>query len=142
MVNTLFNINNAVVMPFWFLMIVLPTWKWTKRIMQSPFVAVTTAIIYVVLLVYSFTLESEVGLEAMSSLEGVAMLLSTPIGAAIAWAHFVTFDLLVGRWEYLESRERGINPFLMAPVLFFTLMLGPVGFVMYLILWTFYKKPE
>jgi hypothetical protein len=66
------------------------------------------------------------------SLAGIAALLGTPAGATIAWVHFLAFDLLVGRWAYLDSRERGVSAWLMGPVLFFTLMLGPVGFLLYL----------
>jgi hypothetical protein len=28
--------------------------------------------------------------------------------------HFLAFDLFVGRWVYLDSRERGISALLMA----------------------------
>jgi len=58
-------------------------------------------------------------------------LLATPEGTTIAWAHFLTFDLFVGRWVYLESRERDLSVWLMAPVLFFVLMLGPLGLLLY-----------
>jgi hypothetical protein len=61
-----------------------------------------------------------------------AVLLGSPAGATIAWVHFLAFDLFVGRWIYLESHERQVNPWLMAPVLFLTLMLGPAGFLLYL----------
>src|SRR5262249_13308117 len=66
-------------------------------------------------------------------LSGVAALLGSPIGATIAWLHFLAFDLFVGRWIYLDSRERGITAWSMGPVLFLTLMMGPCGFLLYLI---------
>jgi hypothetical protein len=46
--------------------------------------------------------------------------------------HFLAFDLFVGRWIYLDSQERRISAWLVAPVLFLTLMLGPAGFLLYL----------
>jgi hypothetical protein len=67
------------------------------------------------------------------TLSGVATLLGSPVGATIAWVHFLTFDLFVGRWIYLDSRERQISAWIMAPVLFLTLILGPVGFLFYLV---------
>ncbi len=66
------------------------------------------------------------------TLAGLMALLATPEGATIAWVHFLAFDLLVGRWAYLDSREREVSPWLMAPVLFLVLMLGPIGFLLYL----------
>jgi hypothetical protein len=68
------------------------------------------------------------------TLTGIAALLSTPAGATIVWAHFLAFDLFVGRWIYLDGRERGISALLIALVLFLTLMLGPLGFLLYLVL--------
>ena len=50
----------------------------------------------------------------------------------IAWVHFLAFDLFVARWAYVDNWETGISAWLMAPILFFTLMLGPVGFLLYL----------
>jgi hypothetical protein len=67
------------------------------------------------------------------TLSGVAALLGSPAGATIAWVHFLAFDLFVGRWIYLDSQDRQISAWLMAPVLFLTLMLGPAGFLLYLI---------
>jgi hypothetical protein len=55
-----------------------------------------------------------------------------PVGATIAWVHFLAFDLFVARWIYLDSRERQVSPWLLAPLLFLTLMLGPAGFLLYL----------
>jgi hypothetical protein len=65
------------------------------------------------------------------TLTGVAALLGSPAGAIIAWVHFLAFDLFVGRWIYLDSQERHISAWLMAPVLFLTLMVGPAGFLLY-----------
>jgi hypothetical protein len=68
------------------------------------------------------------------TLSGVAALLGSPAGATIAWVHFLAFDLFVGRWIYLDSQDRKIRAWLMAPVLFLTLMLGPAGFLLYLLI--------
>ena len=68
------------------------------------------------------------------TLSGVAALLGSPAGATIAWVHFLACDLFIGRWIYLDSQQRRISAWLMAPVLFLTLMLGPAGFLLYLIM--------
>lgn len=127
----LFTLSNVVIMPFWALMILLPHWSVTRRIIGSPLIVIPTALMYVALVLpHAGTLLASL---ANPSLSDIAALLSTPAGALIAWAHFVTFDLLTGRWAYLESRERNYSALVMAPVLFFILMLGPVGFTLYLI---------
>lgn len=44
--EALFTLSNIVVMPFWLLMIFLPHWKFTKRVIASPLVALPTALLY------------------------------------------------------------------------------------------------
>ncbi len=129
--SAVFSLSGLLVMPFWFLMIALPLWGVTRRVIASPWIAAAPAALYAALVLPRFT---EVFAAVSSpSLAGVASLLGSEFGAVVGWVHFLAFDLFVRRWVYLDSRERGINPFLMAPVLFFTFMLGPVGFLAYLI---------
>lgn len=126
----LFARSGMLVMPFWFLMAFLPHWRWTKRIIASPLISLPAALLYAWLVlprvgaIWATVSNSELG--------SIAALLGSPEGATIAWAHFLAFDLFVGRWAYLDSRERGVSALLMAPVLFLTLMLGPIGFALYL----------
>jgi len=111
-------------------MIFLPTWKWTRHIMTSPRVVAPAALLYVGLV--SPDLANVFASVSSPELASIADLLGTPAGATIAWVHFLAFDLFVGRWAYLDSRERGVDVFVMAPVLLLTLMLGPLGFLLYL----------
>jgi Domain of unknown function (DUF4281) len=131
----LFRLSNALVLPFWALMILLPRWRWTARIMGSPLVSLAPASLYAALVIPRL---GEIW-PAVShpTLGGVATLLHTPAGATIAWVHFLAFDLLVGRWIYLDSQERQVSALLMAPMLFLTLMLGPAGFFVYLAIRSF-----
>lgn len=128
--ETLFKISGLFVLPFWFLMIVAPHWKVTLRLLKSPFIIIAPVIVYVILVLPQIVtlLPKVMG----PKLPEIAALLGTPEGATIAWMHFLAFDLFVGRWAYLDSRERGISAWLMAPVLFLILMLGPLGFLLYL----------
>lgn len=131
MMTTLFLLTNIVVAPFWFLMIFLPRWSGTKRVMQSPLVALPPALIYAIFVLPR--LPHDLPTLTQPTLARVAPLLGSTPGATLGWAHLVAFDLLVGRWTYLDSRARGISPWLMAPILFFSLYAGPLGFVLYLI---------
>jgi hypothetical protein len=47
--NLLFRLSNLVVLPFWALMMFLPRWRWTARIMRSPFVSALLAAFYAAL---------------------------------------------------------------------------------------------
>jgi hypothetical protein len=66
----------------------------------------------------------------------IASMLGTPTGTALAWAHFVAFDLFVGRWIHIDSRNRRYSPWWVSPTLLLTLLVGPVGLLTYLLVRT------
>src|SRR5215469_17115634 len=47
--DTVFRFSNFLVSPFWALMILLPRWRWTERIIRSPLVSVAPAALYATL---------------------------------------------------------------------------------------------
>ena len=111
-------------------MVFLPTWRFTERVIRSPWIAVPAGVLYTGLVLPR---PPEVlGAVASPDLGGVSALLGSPAGATIGWGHLLAFVLLVARRAGLGSRERDVTPFVTAPVLFLTLMLGPVGLLAYL----------
>jgi ABA4-like protein len=132
MTGFLFTLTFAVAAPFWVLMIVLPRWGWTARIVGSPLIVLPALVIYAVLVIPA--LGDVLPAVASPTLDGVRDLLGTADGAAAGWAHMIAFDLFVGRWAWLDSRERGIPALVMAPVLLLTMLFGPLGLGAYLAL--------
>jgi hypothetical protein len=128
----LFRLSNVLVLPFWALMILLPRWRWTTRVMRSALVSGAPAALYAALVLPR--LAAIWPAVSRPTLNGIAALLGSPAGATIAWVHFLAFDLFVGRWIYLDSQERRVSIWLLAPVLFLTLMLGPAGFLFFLVI--------
>src|SRR3954470_20990974 len=118
--DTLFQVVNISVMPFWLLMILAPRWGLTRRIMGSLVAPALFASLYVVLVVPA--LPTVLPLLLRPDLTGVSDLLSRPEGAVVGWIHFLTFDLFVGRWEYRDAQERRLSHWLVAPALILTLM--------------------
>lgn len=127
---TAFELCNLVILPFWILMIVAPLWHVTRRVIGSPWIVAPPAVIYLV------TLLPVAGLvlpEVIAPVQARVMtLLGTPTGTTLAWAHFVAFDLFVGRWIYCDSRSRQYSAWWVSPVLVLTLLVGPVGLLVYL----------
>jgi hypothetical protein len=128
--TTVFQLSGLLVMPFWLLMIALPGWRVSQRVLRSPLVALPAALLYAALVVPLVPTALPVLLRP--ELDTVAALIATPEGAMVAWAHFLAFDLFVGRWVYLDARERGLPWWVSSPVLFFVLMFGPLGFAAHL----------
>jgi hypothetical protein len=136
--ETIFQVSNLLVMPFWLLMILLPHWQWTRRICSSPWIAAPAALLYAILVIPSLaTLLPQL---ANPQLSAIAAALGTPEGATIAWVHFLAFDLFVGRWVYLDSRQWKITAWLVSPILFLVLMVGPLGLLIYLGLRTLLRR--
>lgn len=130
MTGTLFALTFALAAPFWALMILLPGWSVTARVIRSPLIVLPVVAIYAVLVVPAF---GDVLPAVLSpTLERVRDLLGAADGAAAAWAHMIAFDLFVGRWAWLDSRERGVPALVMAPVLVLTILFGPIGLAAYL----------
>ena len=98
--------------------------------MRSPLVIAPPAILYAILILPA--LDTVLAGVASPTLAGIAELLGAPQLAFAGWMHYLAFDLFVGRWAYLDSRGHGVSGWIMAPILLFTLMLGPVGFLLYL----------
>ena len=130
MTGVLFSLTFAVAAPFWALMILLPRWSWTRRIIGSPLIVLPVVLIYALLVIPA--LGDVLPAVASPTLDKVRTLLGTATGAAAAWAHLIAFDLFVGRWAWLDSRERGVPALLMSPVLVLTVLLGPLGLLTYL----------
>lgn len=128
---TVFELSNLVVLPFWFLMVLLPGWAMTRRIVASPWIVAPPAILYLVTLL---PVAGMVMPEVLAPVQArIASLLGTPTGATLAWAHFVAFDLFAGRWIYIDSRTRGYSPWWVSPILVLTLFVGPIGLLIHLV---------
>lgn len=129
----LFWLGNALVLPFWLLMIVLPGRPWTERVLRSPWVVAAPAALYVLLALPQLPALVATTVRDLSP-DALAALLGTPAGAVLAWVHMLTFDLFVGRWIYFDSRARGPAARLTSAVLLLTLLMGPLGYAVYLLL--------
>jgi hypothetical protein len=138
----IFRIANLYPMPFWLLMILAPTWPTTKRIISSLWIFVPLAVAYSALLIFAVAggnaatgnAMNNVDLASLVSAAGIANLLGTVPGATVGWIHFLAFDLFVGRWMYLDSRKCGITPWIMWLPILFTLLAGPMGWLIYMLI--------
>jgi len=134
----LFSLTFVLAAPFWALMILAPRWWLTRRIVAAPLIALPPLVVYALVIIPRLTEALPVLLSP--TLPGMRALLGTASGAAAAWAHFIAFDLFVGRWMYLDSRARGIHPLAMAPVLVLTILLAPLGLLTYLLVFVRFRR--
>jgi ABA4-like protein len=129
--STLFQLAFYLAAPFWALMIVLPGWSWTNRIVGSPLIVAPIAVLYLVIAIPR--LADLLPVVTSPSLGSLQAAMAEGGAVTLVWAHIIAFDLFVGRWMYLESRKARIHPLVMAPVLIVTILFAPIGFLVFLV---------
>jgi hypothetical protein len=72
-----------------------------------------------------------------TTLAGIMALFDSRAGAAIGWTHYLAFDLFVGLWIANDADSKGVHRLWQVPILFVTLMAGPVG----LLIWLIVREP-
>jgi len=127
--ETIFGLATFSVVPFWLLMVALPHWRLTRRLMELPIAETLLGLVYIVLALT--VLPTFIATFTDPTVAGIAAFMAAPVGVTIGWVHFLAFDLFVGRWIYRDSRERGISAWLVAPPLL-VFLAGPTGLVLYL----------
>jgi hypothetical protein len=122
-ISQLFNLANLFVLPFWVLMIFLPNWKITQRVMESLLPVVVLAGLYLYLLSGTITAEAAQAL-ANPRLADIARFFGDERAAATGWIHFLVMDLFVGRWIYWEGQRTGVWT---VHSIALSLFAGPIG---------------
>ena len=117
----------------WIPLCFLPRWKYTAILPLLP--AMMHAVVYTVSI--TTAIRASDGNTDMSTFDGVHKGLSDPNVTLPAWLHYCMADLLIGRWVYMDSMERGstltFHFLIMVPCLVLTCMLCPCGLLLYLV---------
>nr|WP_298789749.1 ABA4-like family protein [uncultured Allomuricauda sp.] len=129
----IFSIANSMAMPMWLLMIILPKWKVTRFLIDYKVIPLLLSLVYAFYMIYH--IQTGAGLD-FGSLSSVMALFTLENAVMAGWVHYLAFDLLLGMWMLNENQKLGIHQLLMAPCLFATFMLGPVGFLLFMIIRT------
>jgi hypothetical protein len=129
MLSQLFDGANIFVLPFWTLMIFLPKWDVTRKVISSPLPFIALSGLYIYLLFSAVTPESAQAL-ANPKLADIARFFALEGAAAVGWVHFLVMDLFVGRWIYLEGQRTGVFT---AHSIVFCLFFGPIGLLSHLL---------
>jgi hypothetical protein len=74
---------------------------------------------------------------SLMTLDGVMALFASRAGTVIGWTHYLAFDLFTGLWIAADADKKGVHRGWQIPILFMTLMAGPVG----LLIWLIVREP-
>ena len=127
--DQLFSIASNIPLPGWLLLLLVPRWKYTMPVVRGVCVVLLAAF-YTYLIVAHFG-DGEGG---FGSLAQVAKLFENRWALLAGWVHYLAFDLFVGAWMTEDAQRRGLSHWFVVPCLPLTLMFGPCGLLLYLLL--------
>lgn len=128
-IRLLFDGANIFVLPFWAVMVLLPNWGVTRKIMGSTLPFVALALVYGYLFVASLDPSSAEEF-ANPTLTNLAHLFAQEPVMATGWVHYLVMDLFVGRWIYWEGQQSGVWT---VHSLVICLFAGPLGLLSHLL---------
>lgn len=132
-----FSIANMIAIPMWVLMLFFSKWKVTRFLIDFKVIPLALAFMYAI---YIFQAIQISGMMDFGSLTSVITLFTEENAVLAGWIHYLAFDLIVGMLVLDQNKELKINQLVMAPCLFLTFMLGPIGFLLFMIIKTIKQK--
>ncbi|WP_269514673.1 ABA4-like family protein [Brevundimonas subvibrioides] len=128
--DALFNIANLVALAGWIILAFAPLRR-GAIVAAARCIVVALAVAYTILLVQAVAGGGLGG--DLTTLSGLTEGFSQPRAVLVGWVHYLAFDLWVGSWAIEDAGKRGVPHWAMLPVLFLTLMAGPIGLLTYLV---------
>ena len=139
--ENIYMFANFGVIPFWLLLIFLPTVRLTKILVQSVIAPLLLGISYA-FLSYKIYLEGNIfdGFQLYQGLDGLYTVFSNETFLLIFWLHFLSLSLFIGSWISRDSERHMIPQIFSAISLAITYFTGPIGLIFYWILGIFFAR--
>ncbi len=127
-----FSACSAMAMLGWAGLVLLPHKRWVvEHATRWVIPGVIGGIYAIVMALHWGQAPSDAG---FGSLDAVSRLFSVDGLLLGGWVHYLAFDLFVGSWEVENARQRGVPHGWVIPCLLLTLMAGPAGLLLYLLI--------
>ena len=139
--ENIYLIANWGVIPFWFLLIFLPSHQITNFFVQSIIIPLLLAIGYAYLS-YNIYLNGNIlsGFELYRGLDDLYSMFANEALLLVFWLHFLAISLFAGAWIVRDSRKYFIPKIITIPSLILTYFTGPIGLVIYWFIRIFFAK--
>lgn len=129
--ETLFSLSGNLAMIGWAALALSPRrWGWLLATTGLVIPGVLSLLYGALMLTHFSSVEGG----GYGSLGEVSALLSNDYTLLAGWVHYLAFDLAVGTWIAQRADRAGISRVIQLPLLFMTLMFGPLGFVIFVML--------
>jgi hypothetical protein len=130
----IFTWANYGALVFWALLVVAPGWRGTQIAVHSAAPVFLLGSLYAGLAFPSFFGSGVPEGASFTSLDGLMVFFTYKPAVVAGWVHYLVFDLFIGAWEVRDARRRGVHHLYMVPCLLLTLLLGPIGLMLYLVI--------
>lgn len=136
--ETIFSFANSFALGSWILLIFLPNWIGTRKLVRSGVASLLLSFSYLCFVIVAVLYSPSEG--GFNSLQEVMTLFEDKTWVLAGWVHYLAFDLFVGIWIVGDAQKQKIKHLLLIPILGFTFMLGPIGLCLYFLLKTASKR--
>jgi hypothetical protein len=120
---------HAVAFVGWAALFALPWLGRRRAVLVARWAAVPLCLLY---LLFLFTHLKAIPTDAGYTLAAVAGAFDKPVLLLAGWTHYLVLDLFVGSWEAEHSGKAGLPHAVLLPCLLATMMIGPLGLLLYL----------
>ena len=134
--------TNFGILPFWFMLILIPNSKITRIFVNSIILPLVLATTYVYV-IYQTILLDESMLDIFNlylSLDNLYTVFATENFLLIFWIHFLALNLFLGSWVSRDGAKYGMSRSLVSIPLIIIYFTGPLGLVVYWFFRVFYAK--
>jgi len=132
--SKIFTSQSQLVMVGWLALLVVPFWAQAQLVVLAVLAIICMMYVYIIVFGKKYEIdERPSSVKGFLSLKGVMRLFKNPRNTLAAWLHILAFDLTVGLLITLDAQQQGISNWFVAPILFLSLMLGPSGLLVYLL---------
>jgi len=134
--------TNFGVLPFWFLLVMIPNSKTTQIFVNSIILPLILAITYVYVFYLAILLDEPIFdvLKLYLSLDNLYTIFATENFLLAFWIHFLALNLFLGSWVSRDGIKYNIPRKLVAIPLITIYFTGPLGLVLYWFFRVFYAK--
>jgi Domain of unknown function (DUF4281) len=120
---------HAVALVGWVALFALPWFGRRRAVLIARWATVPLCLLY---LLFLLTHLKAIPTDSGYTLEAISQFFDKPVLLLVGWIHYLVLDLFVGSWEAEHSEHAGIPHAVLLPCLFATMMIGPLGLLLYL----------
>ena len=140
--ETIYLWANFGVLPFWFMLILVPNSKFTQIFVNSVILPLILAAAYSYIIYQTFLLDEPVFeiFKLYLSLDNLYTVFAIESFLLVFWLHFLALNLFLGSWVARDGIKYNMPRKLVFIPLILIYFTGPIGLVLYWLMRVFYAK--